>query len=73
MTNQELQKFLQRFPPSAVVEIRTVQGLAQIENVQMAFDAAPILLKEQNLGWAELLQEKIKAQIVASVIKPEAQ
>jgi len=71
MTNHELQKFLQRFPVTAQVKIKTVSGVGTIAAVEMAFDTTPIALKEQNLSWSDLVQEKIEVHLVAAVIKPE--
>lgn len=71
MIVSELQAFLQRFPPDAQVEIKSATGIAKIEGVQMAFDAAPTDLTPQNVSWADMVKEKIKAVLVASVTYPE--
>lgn len=69
MTAAELIKYLQRFPLTSQVEIKTPQGsTAAIASVEMAFDTNSISLADQNLSWSEMIQERIKVQLVASPV-----
>lgn len=65
MTNQDLQKFLQRFPQTAPVRIKLAgAGVVDIDGVEMGFDRSPLRLEAQNLAWSEMIQDKIEALLV---------
>jgi hypothetical protein len=64
MTNNELQLFLQRFPPDAQVEVKLPAAEVEIKAVQLAFNADPMVLQVQNVGWADMVKERIKVQLV---------
>lgn len=66
MTNQDLQKFLQRFPQTAPVRIKLAKDgkTVNVEGVEMGFDHKPLRLEAQNLGWSEMIQDKIEVLLV---------
>lgn len=66
MNNQDLQKFLQRFPQTAPVRIKLASEgkTVNVDGVEMGFDHKPLRLEVQNLGWSELIQDKIEVLLV---------
>lgn len=70
MTNGDLIKILQRFPPEGTVKVRrydTLQTSAagvDVDRAEMAIDPAPYVLSEQNIGWADLVKERIQVVLV---------
>ena len=70
MINSELQAYLQRFPPEANVEVKVIdeRGAGRsvpLKGVEFAFDTTPVALTPQNIGWADMMKEKIKVLLVA--------
>lgn len=71
MTNGELVKILQRFPPEGLVKIRRhsasrteVGSFDDVDRAEMAIDATPTRLTEQNISWADIVKEKIQVVLV---------
>jgi hypothetical protein len=69
MTNGELIAILQRFPAEGQVKVRQHEGgratkLEDIDRAEMAIDPTPTRLQAQNIGWSDLIKEKINVVLV---------
>jgi hypothetical protein len=71
MTNADLIKILQRFPPEGPVKVRqhganrtNAAALFDVDRAEMAIDATPVRLTEQNISWPDLVKERIQTVLV---------
>lgn len=70
MTNGDLIKILQRFPPEGAVKVRRHGGQHQettpvdVDRAEMRIDPAPLALQAQNIAWADLVKERISVVLV---------
>ncbi len=69
MTNGELIGILQRFPVEGTVKVRRVDAsrvnaLLDIDFAEMGIDPTPARLQAQNVGWADLVKERIQVVLV---------
>ena len=71
LTNQEIQNVLKEYPLTAVVEMKTAQGIAVIERIEWNINPALIPLTDQNLSWIDRVQRALQVRLVAGVIYPE--
>lgn len=68
MTNEQLQKFLQRFPTNAPVMVKLPHGKVALGSIEMGFDAAPIALGTSNVSWTDMIAEKIEVLVVPEAL-----
>lgn len=74
MINGELRKILERFPITGTVKVRRAGRDTQAEDIdraEMAIDASPLRLTEQNVAWIDLIQEKVGLVLIIGEPKVE--
>lgn len=75
MTNGDLMKILQRFPPEGTLKLRRHDArageLLDVDHAEMAIDPAPYVLGDQNVAWADLAKERIQVVLVFGTPTPK--
>jgi hypothetical protein len=64
MTNVDLQKILQRFPPTARVVVRLGQTDRDLDGLALVLPAEIAVDGGKNLGWAEIVSEAVQVRLI---------
>ena len=68
MTNEQLQKILQRFPATCEIEVQSGANVQPIDHAEYVTLQAPQTVGDSAVAWADLVRDSIRVRLVTPLV-----